>query len=531
MSENKHKYLKNTLIISICSFLSQILGLLRTTLLSSIYGATQSEGLSDCYAAAFKLPDIIYTLVVSGILSIVLIPYFITKIKSSDENDLTEINKNCAGFVNFFFLIISLCLVLGYFFAPQIVRNWLLTGWTDTEKINLTVRMTRIIFIQVLFITLSGVFGSYLNALEKFSAYSFAMLSYNVGIIAGIVLLAPYISIEGAAWGVAFGGFLHFLIQFLGAIKVGFRYSLALPKPDRELGDLLINAIPRVVTLGSTQAVRFFLVNIGSFIFSGAIFIFDNVENIAMVPYGLVAISISTTAFPIFIKYYQNNDYEGLFVSLFEKMRILFYFILPMSILLIMLRNETVDILMGYKNFSADDIRYTADALFWLMFSMPFFSCTLVLVKFYYAIRKSFLPMIIAILTAALAIGLSYALAPSLQICGMAIGRGVGYIAQYILLLIFVFPIFRGRTKVSSELKEILRQTILLFVISAVLLAIGMIMQHFMAFPTAAKLASLLRLFIIGIVISGLYFAVTYLCRIPDARDLIGMVKKRLGRK
>ena len=530
MAENKHKYLRNTLIISVCSFLSQILGLLRTTLLSSFYGATQSEGLSDCYAAAFKLPDIIYTLVVSGILSIVLIPYFITKIKSSDENDLTEINRSCAGFVNFFFLLISVCLIVGCIFAPQIVSKWLLVGWTDETKIALTVRMTRIIFIQVLFITLSGVFGSYLNALEKFTAYSFAMLSYNVGIIAGIVFLAPYIGIEGAAWGVAAGGFLHFIIQLCGSIKVGFRYSFVLPKPDKELGDLLINAIPRVVTLGSTQAVRFFLVSIGSFIFSGAIFIFDNVENIAMVPYGLVAISISTTAFPIFIKYYQNNDYDGMFVSLFEKMRILFYFILPMSVLLIILRQETVDILMGYKNFSAEDITYTADALFWLMFSMPFFSATLVLVKFYYAIRKSFLPMIIALVTAALAIGLSYWLAPQIQICGLSIGRGAGYIVQYILLLVFLIPIFRGRASFSAPVRTILRDTIVLFIISAILLILGMVMQHFMTFPIAPKLASLLRLFIIGIMISGLYFAVTYLCRIPDARDVIGMVKRKLGR-
>jgi putative peptidoglycan lipid II flippase len=292
----------------------------------------------------------------------------------------------------------------------------------------------------------------------------------------------------------------------------------------------LINAIPRVVTLGSTQAVRFFLVSIGSFIFSGAIFIFDNVENIAMVPYGLVAISISTTAFPIFIKYYQNDDYSGMFVSLFEKMRILFYFILPMSVLLIILRHETVDILMGYKNFSAEDITSTADALFWLMFSMPFFSATLVLVKFYYAIRKSFLPMIIALVTAAIAIGLSYWLAPQIQICGLSIGRGAGYIVQYILLLVFLIPIFRGRASFSAPVRTILRDTIVLFIISAILLIFGMVMQHFMTFPIAPKLASLLRLFIIGIVISGLYFAVTYLCRIPDARDVIGMVKRKLGR-
>ena len=71
----------------------------------------------------------------------------------------------------------------------------------------------------------------------------------------------------------------------------------------------------------------------------------------------------------------------------------------------------------------------------------------------------------------------------------------------------------------------------MLFVISAVLLILGMGMQYIMNFPVAPKLASLLRLFIIGIVISGLYFAVTYLCRIPDARDVIGMVKRKLRKE
>ena len=124
-----------------------------------------------------------------------------------------------------------------------------------------------------------------------------------------------------------------------------------------------------------------------------------------------------------------------------------------MSILLIILRQECVDILIGYKKFSAQDIQYTADALFYLMFSMPFLSCTLVLVKFYYAIRKSFLPMLIALVTAALAIWLCKILAPTkLQICGLAIGRGAGYILQYLLLLVFVFPIFKSRAKINKQM-------------------------------------------------------------------------------
>ena len=524
MPENKRKYLINTLIIGVCSFLSQILGLLRTTLLSSFYGATEGQGLADCYAAAFKLPDIIYTLVVSGVISIILIPYFISKMKNQN---MDIVNKTCSGFANLFFLLITFFLLIGFVIAPIIVKNFLLTGWDDTEKIALTIKMTRIIFLQVLFITLSSVFGSYLNAIERFKAYSLAMLSYNVGIIIGIIFLAPIIGIEGVAWGVVFGGFLHFIIQLIGSIKNGFRYSVQIPKIDKELINLTLNAIPRIVTLGSAQIVRFFIVNIGSFIFSGAIFIFDNVENIAMVPYGLVAISVSTTAFPIFINYYHENDFQKLFSSLFDKIRMLFYFILPMSILMIILREEIVDILVGYKKFLPKDVLLTSDALGVLMFGIPFFSATLILVKFYYAIRRSLTPMFIAVFASFFSILISYILAKRLQISGLSIGRGVGYLIQFVFLTIFLIPIFFRKIKLESKNIKPILDILKIFIVSSVLLIIGLITEKYFVFYFHPKINSIIKILSIGIIISTFYFIFSIFLKIPDSKIVLGILRKK----
>ncbi|RPJ06312.1 MAG: hypothetical protein EHM28_10300, partial [Spirochaetaceae bacterium] len=389
MSEDQKKYLKATLFIGACSFLSNILGLLKNTLFSAIYGATSGEGLADCYLAAFKIPDIIYTLVVSGIVSILLIPYFLSVLQKKSWD---ELNRACSGFINLFFIIISGFIILAMIFMPFLVRNILLPGWTDGTKIDLVISMSRIILIQALFFTLSSVLGSYLNAIEKFTAYSLAILSYNVGIILGITVFSGFMGIEGVAWGVVLGGFMHFTIQLAGAIKNKFRFSFALPKFDRELVGLTLNSLPRVFALSSNQIVRFFFVNFASFLATGSLLIFENVESIALIPYTLLAVSISTTSFPVFIKYFNSGNFSELYKALFEKLRMLLFFLLPVLIFILVFREEVTGLLVGYGRYNTHDIGLTADALFWFILGTPFFAMTLIIVKFYYAEGKTMIP-------------------------------------------------------------------------------------------------------------------------------------------
>ncbi len=519
--ENKNKFLKATALIGIATFLSQVLGLVRTSLLSSFYGATESQGLSDCYSAAFKLPDIIYTFVVSGIISIILIPYFI---KSLSNKENSSLNKACSGFLNLFFIAISFFIIIGFIFTPFIVTHILLPGWNEREKINLTIKLTRIIFFQTFFITLSSVFGSYLNALEKFMAYSLAMLSYNIGIILGILFLSPIIGIEGVAYGVVLGAFLHFLIQLFGSIKNGFKYYPVLPKIDNELIDLTLNALPRIVTLGSSQIVRFFLVNISSFIWTGAIFIFDNVENIGMVPYGLLAISISTAAFPIFIKYYNENNWLALIESLFDKLRLLFFFIIPISFYFIVFRLEIVDILLGYKNYLPKDVNITANALIYYMLGIPAFSASLIVVKFYYAMRrKSIFPMIISIITAIITIWISFLLVKRFEVSSLAIGRSAGNIIQFLSLTIIIFFITKEKINLTKEIKDIF----LIFIVSIFLLISGILLKDHINFSINIKINYLLRMVIIGFAFGMIYFLITFILKIPEARLFFTFIKNK----
>ncbi len=526
MPEDRKKFFKATLVVSVCTFLSHVLGLLRSTLMSAIYGATNGEGLADAYTAAFKLPNVIYTLVAAGIISIVLIPYFLTVHKKTNWD---ELNRACSGFVNFFLVVISGFIVLGMIFAEPLVRHLLLAGWTDEKNIGLTVDMTRIILLQVLFFTLSSVFGSYLNALEKFTAYALAMLSYNVGTILGIVALAPVIGITGVAWGVVAGGFFHFAIQLAGSIKNGFRYAFSFPRVDKDLVRMVLNGIPRIVTLGMDQIVRFALVAFASFLAGGSILIYDNVENISLVPYGLIAISISTTAFPIFIKYYNDNDFRGLYESLFDKLRMLLFFTLPVCTALFVFRREVADVLFGYHNYGTGDVIITGNALGYYVLGIPFLAMTLVIVKFYYAIVRSLIPMFVALASVAVSLLLCYVFSKTMDVSGLSLGRSIGYIIQAAALMAVIMVLIRSNTGVKglsiTPVIDMAKIALLCIPVFALCLSIEMNANFFDSY----KLNSMLKLAVSALVTVPLYFVLARIANIPESR-LVRLPGKRAGK-
>lgn len=515
--DNSH-FFRSTLIIACCAFLSRVLGLLRVSLLASFYGATEAEGLSDCYSAAFKLPDIIFNLVAFGAISIVLIPYFSGFVK---KDKLEDLKKNCSSFLNFFFFVISFFIVLGIIFTPSFVRNFLVKGWTNESNIILTIKMARILLLQVLFMTLSGIFGSYLNAIEKFIAYALALLSYNIGIIAGILLLAPIIGIEGVAWGAVLGSFIHLTIQASGSFKNGFKYYFKLPTFNKEIRELILIAIPRMIAISGEQFVKFFIVNIASFLFVGSIFIFENAENFSMVPFGMIAVSISTTSFPIFSKLYVSKKYNDLLETLLEKLRHVMFFILPICLLMIILRTEIIELLLGYNKYSNNDVILTSNALAFYLIGIPFFSLTIVIAKYYYAQKKSFIPMIISLFSAAIAIFNCYFFSKSYDITGLSIGRSIGYIVQALLLIFFLYIINRREKLYTIFPYKILYEIFLIIFISILILIPGLIFKDHFSFSQNIKLDAIFKIAFVGSFIAILYLFLCNLFKIPEVKSLL----------
>ena len=156
------------LIISLAGVASRLLGLLRDRILAGQFGAGDTL---DAYYAAFRIPDLIYNLMIVGALSAAFIPVF-TELIAQDEED--EAWKLSSGILSLQIIITGIISVFLVIFSPQLMH--LVTPGYTGSKFNLTVLLTRIMFLSPFLLGISGIFGGILVSFKKFLIYSLAVV-------------------------------------------------------------------------------------------------------------------------------------------------------------------------------------------------------------------------------------------------------------------------------------------------------------------------------------------------------------------
>ena len=281
-----------------------------------------------------------------------------------------------------------------------------------------------------------------------------------------------------------------------------------------------------IIALGGEQFVKFAIVNIASYLFVGSIFIFENAENFSMVPFGMIAVSISTTAFPIFSKLFVENDFNKLTNSLIDKLRNCLFFILPITVVMMIFSREIIELLLAYKKFSGHDADLTANALVYYMIGIPFFSVTIILVKFYYAQKKSFTPMVVSLIAIGLTIFFSYLLSKKFQITGLSMARSIGYFSQTILLIFFVAVIYRKENiKINLDVKNIIN-IFKMIIVSIIIFVIGFLINAKINFTLNVKLDAILKISTIGGTLSFAYLIILHYLKVPEAKSISALLAR-----
>jgi len=188
-------------------FFSRILGLLRDRFLAGAFFNPATSWQLDVYFAAFRLPDMIFQLLVVGALSAAFIPVF-SQYLFTKKAEAWHIASSVitAGLV-LFFLLAS---VLAIFSLPL---SRLIAPSFSTAQLQLMSNLTRVLIIAQVFFLVSNFLTGILQSHHYFLVPALAPIAYNLGIIFGIVFLSPVFGIYGPALGVIIGAFLHFLVQ------------------------------------------------------------------------------------------------------------------------------------------------------------------------------------------------------------------------------------------------------------------------------------------------------------------------------
>jgi putative peptidoglycan lipid II flippase len=416
-------------LITIAGLISRILGLFRDRLLASTFGAGDTL---DIYYAAFRIPDLIYNMLILGALSAAFIPIFTSLISNQKEK---EAWKLAGAVMN---LAIGLLITFGFIFcifSPWLMR--IITPGFSPEKMEKVIMFSRIMFLSPLFLGISGIFGGVLTSYKRFFIYSLAPIFYNAGIIFGIIFFVRFWGPIGLAWGVILGAFLHMLTQYPSSRQLGFRFSLSVWKhlKNSEVRKVFRLMIPRTMGIAVNQVNLFVITIFASFLASGSLAIFSFAQNLQSVPLGIIGVSFAIAVFPTLSALYSKGDKENFILNFSESFRQILFFIIPLSAFILLLRAQIVRVVLGAGKFDWEDTVLTFQCLG--IFSLSLFAQSLVplLARTFYAMHNTKTPFYIALVTEAINILAVVMLIGKYQILSLAMAFSLSAIVQMMLLL------------------------------------------------------------------------------------------------
>ena len=402
-------------LVAASSLASRFLGIFRDRILAGEFGAGD---MLDIYYAAFRVPDLIFNLLVLGALSAGFVPILIGLIKDFECRHGQNCPKNrdawqlVNNIINIFGVMMIVLTLLGIALAPWLTRL-IVPGFTG-DKFALTVALTRIMFLSPLFLGISSVLGGVLQSFKRFFAYSLAPVFYNVGIIIGALYFVPWLGINGLAWGVVFGAFMHMLVQVPAVCLLGYRYDFIFNYRDKNFLKIASMMVPRTMSLAISQINLVVITIIASTLTSGSLAIFNFANNLQSFPIGIFGISFAVAAFPALSA--AAFDRKKLVENISSTIRQILFFIVPSTVLFLTLRAQIIRVVFGTGNFNWENTHLTIDTLGYFTISLFAQACLPLLVRVFYARHDSKTPFVIGLISVLINLGLSYWL-PQVTVC------------------------------------------------------------------------------------------------------------------
>ena len=411
-------------VLAVFGIASRVLGLLRDRILASRFGAGDTL---DAYYAAFRIPDLLYNLLVLGALSAAFIPVFTEVMETKTRQRAWKLGSSVLLFLVAVMIVLS---IFGIVFLPWLVP--LITPGFDETKQHLVESFIRIMFLSPIFLGASAVLGGMLVSRRCFWAYSVAPIFYNVGIIFGATIGVRLWGVMGLAWGVAIGACLHFLVQLFAARHIGFVFVLERFRlwKDEYVRRIIALMIPRTLTVAANQINLFVITIYASTLASGSLAVFNFANNLQSVPLALFGISFATAAFPRLSEFSAKKDRAGFSRTFYRTLKRILLFVVPVTALLLVLRAQIVRVTLGTGAFDWEDTVLTFDVLGILAASLFAQSVLPLLARSFYSLQDTKTPFYIALFSEGLNAILAFVLVREWGVFGLATSFSVAAIVQ-----------------------------------------------------------------------------------------------------
>lgn len=418
-------------IVGVLSFVSRIVGLVRDRILAGQFGAGDTL---DIYYAAFKIPDLMFSLIVVGALSASFIPLFLAHYsRASRRKKAWNFTNNTLHLVAGTMVLVSLLLILFADPLAQIVAP----GFAPYKQMRVA-ELMRVMFSAQVLLSISMIYGSVLQSLKRFLLYALAPIFYNVGIIVGALYFVEPFGEIGLAWGVVLGAALHLLTQVMGVMQTEYKFQFR-PRPfDKDARTMLKLMGPRTLGLAVNQVLFVILTIIASTLVVGSVTIFQFAYNIQFFAVGIIGVSFAIAVFPSLSEAIESDNKKK-FVEIFiSTTRQVLYLMIPMMLLFLILRAQIVRVVVGAGAFDWAATISTADTL--AFFALTFIPQALIfiLARAFYALHDTVTPLTTGAVSALVGLLAAFAFTDSFGVTALAMAYSLAAIINAVLMWVIL---------------------------------------------------------------------------------------------
>lgn len=438
---------RNAGIISLAVMASRVLGLVRDQVFAALFGAGVHF---DAFVTAFRVPNLLRDLLAEGALSAAFVTTFTQTLKHKGKEEALRLSNRVATLIIVGITVIS---IVAWIYAPAIVRV-LAPGFFDVPgKAELTVDLTRIMIPFLLLIALAAQAMGMLNAFNIFGLPALASAFFNVGSIAGGLLLGfllgPMLGlspIAGMAYGTLIGGFLQLAVQWPSLRRCGVSYRPDFSPSDPGVRQIIRLMGPAIIGTAAVQVNVFVNTNFASEIIdpatgavlNGPVSWLNYAFRFMQFPIGVFGVAIATAALPALSRSTADPDYGEFRRTLAHSLALVFLLCIPSAVGLAVLGRPIVALVFEHGRFTAFDTVQTANALAAYSVGLAGYAAVKVLSPAFYALNDTRTPMLISLGSIAVNYTMNSLLVGPFGHVGLAFSTSTVALVNFLLLAVLI---------------------------------------------------------------------------------------------
>ena len=517
--------------MAVATLVSRLTGFLRTLGLTAIVGLNL---VSSSFNVANTLPNIIFELLIGGVLTSIVIPVLVRAAKEDGDDGDAFAQKLLSGSS----VVLLVATVIAVVASPLLVRPYL----APNVDVHLAVEFAYLLLPQIFFYGLGAIFGAVLNARGVFGPAAWAPVLNNVVVLIALgvyaVLPSPPDGISTTQLlvlgvGSTLGIVLQAAVMLPAMRRTGFRWKWRFGWDKRlsEFGGLGAWVIGYVIVSQVGLAV---LIRVASAADEGGPAVYSYAWLLIQVPYGVLGVSLLTALMPRMSAAAANGRHDQVIADLSLGSRLSTVTLLPVSAILTVFGSQLGVALFSVGRSGPEAAAQLGGAMAASAFGLLPMAVVMLQLRVFYAMNDARTPTLIMIVMTAVKVPMAYLcpvlLDPSHVVLGLAAVNAFGFVVGLV-----VGDVWLRRRLGPLGTRRVLRTVVLTGLASLVAVLVAVLAVTLLERALGGSASLVLRSWLVlvsGSVVSLAVLAVAMrVLRVPELDPVVSRLSRLIRRQ